>query len=80
VFAEGYPKTSHILWADGRISNEEQRRVALNEYSNGTIVVSQGEVFRFVIGDDGVIEAGESGHLSWQRTLPRFQPTSATPR
>jgi len=80
VFAEGYPKTSYILWADGHISNEEQRRVALNEYGNGTIVVSEGEVFRFVIGEDGVIEAGESGHLSWRRTLPRFQPTSATPR
>lgn len=80
VFAEGYPKTSYVLWADGHISNEEQRRVALNEYSNGAIVVSQGETFRLVIGEDGVIEAGESGNLSWQRTLPRFQPTSATPR
>lgn len=80
VFAEGYPRTSYFLWADGRISNEEQRRVALNEYSNGAIVVSQGEAFRLVIGEAGVIEAGESGHLSWQRTLPRFQPTSATPR
>lgn len=80
VFAEGYPKTSYVLWVDGHISNEEQRRVALNEYSNGSIVISQGEVFRFVIGEDGVIEAGESGHLSWQRSLPRYQPTSATPR
>jgi len=80
VFAEGYPRTSHILWPDGRISNEEQRRIALNEYSNGSIVVSQGEVFRFMIGEDGVIEAGESGNLRWERTLPRFQPTSATPR
>lgn len=80
VYAEGYPKTSHMLWADEHISNEEQRRVALNEYSNGTIVISQGETFRFVIGEDGVIEAGESGLLSWQRALPRFQPTNATPR
>lgn len=80
VYAEGYPKTSYILWADGHISNEEQQRVALNEYSNGTIVISQGEAFRFMIGEDGVIEAGETESLWWQRTLPRFQPTSATPR
>ncbi|MCC6489249.1 MAG: hypothetical protein IT364_17240 [Candidatus Hydrogenedentes bacterium] len=80
VFAEGYPRTSYFLWADGHISNEEQRRLALNEYSNGSIVVSQGETFRFMIGEGGAIEAGESGHLSWQRTLPRYQPTSTTPR
>lgn len=82
VFAEGYPKTSHILGSVDENGNPivERWRVALNEYSNGTIVVSQGEVFRLVVGEDGVIEAGESGDLTWQRTLPRFQPTIATPR
>lgn len=80
VFAEGYPLTSHLLWADGRISNEERRRVALNEYSNGTIVISQGAPFELVIGEGGVIDAGEAGYLSWPRTLPRFEPTTATPR
>ncbi len=69
VAAEGYPFRSHILWADGTMSNEETHRG-----STGPLE------FDLVIGDGGAIEAGESGRLSWQRTLPLHQPTEATPR
>jgi len=80
VFAEGYPKKTELLWPDATVTYEDDRRVALNEYSNGTLVVSQGQEFDMLIGDGGVIEAGSNGPISWPRTVPRYQPTAATPR
>lgn len=69
VLARSYPFGSHILWVDGHISNEETHSGEMGPLE-----------FDLAIGEGGVIEAGEAGNLSWQRTLPRFQPTAATPR